>query len=185
MNKLVSIAAFIAKLVFADTSYVIASISLFDDELAVRTSPEVKHILEKGYLQLIALAIVLFVKAIQTEKILACVAFEGIIVEYDVSKALFSGADTEVCIPKLLIALTHLDVSYLKGVWQGLEELASSVHLSVASFLGAADFFVENHFELNILEQARVAEMIMFAVGVAGAFATIEFFHANLAFEVP
>ena len=124
-------------------------------------------------------------RAKEAGKILACVAFEGIIVEYDVSKALFSGADTEVCIPKLLIALTHLDVSYLKGVWQGLEELASSVHLSVASFLGAADFFVENHFELNILEQARVAEMIMFAASVAGAFATIEFLHADLAFKVP
>lgn len=66
-----------------------------------------------------------------------------------------------------------------------MEELASRVQLSVAALFGAADFLEENHFKFDILEEAGVAEMIMFAVGVGGAFATIELFQANLAFEVP
>lgn len=84
-----------------------------------------------------------------------------------------------------MLTLFHLDVFYLKGVWQSLEELASRIHLSIAALSGAGNFLEENHFEFDILKEAGVTEMIMFAVGVVSAFATIELFQAKLAFEVP
>lgn len=73
----------------------------------------------------------------------------------------------------------------MKGAWQSLEELAVRVKLNIATLSGTADFFVKNHSEFDILEEAGVAIMIVFAVSIAGAIATIKLFQTKLTFEVP
>lgn len=81
VRESICIVAAIAELVFADTSHVVASLALLNDELAVRTPPEIKDVLEEGNLLLETLTVMFSTKTVQAKKIIASVAFEGIFVE--------------------------------------------------------------------------------------------------------